>query len=674
LIPTISVLYVDDETALLDIGKLFLERTNEFAVTTASSAPAALELMKTNGIQAIVSDYQMPEMNGIEFLKQVRAMDKTLPFILFTGKGREEVVIEALNEKADFYLQKGGEPKAQFAELGHKIKAAVGYRHVEKQVTTLNRLYAVLSATNKAVVRIHDTSELLNEICRIVVETGGFAMAWAGRINPEKCIIEPVAAAGHRESYPEITPLSTDKIPHNGGPTETAVRERKFNVCNDIRPGPAIAPWQEKALRRGHHAIAAFPFACDTENAGVITYCAAEPQFFDDRIIRLLDEQARDITFALLTLDHEEKRRAAERELEKTELQYRKIFEMAQDGILIIDGDTGKIISANPFLRTLLGYPLEYFIGKHLWELGLFKDKSLAVQTFAELNTNGYLRYENLPLMTKDRRTIHAEYTCTTFEVSGRKLFQCNIRDITKRKKGDDALALARRKLNLMSDITRHDLLNQVAALSGSLELIPDYGTDAQGTANLKRLQKAVATLRLQIAFTKEYEDLGVKTPVWQQVSGIARSAVSQMAANTISVEIPDDPLEIYADLLLIKVFYNLFENARQHGGAVTRISVSYHRSDNWLIITIADNGTGISLEDKMHLFEHGFGKNTGLGLFLSREILSITGISIRETGIPGKGAQFEIAVPEGLFRSEGAGTLIKNPADPAQPPVSQGM
>jgi len=653
LISTISVLYVDDETALLDIGKLFLERTNEFAVTTASSAPAALELMKTNGIQAIVSDYQMPGMDGIEFLKQVRAMDKTLPFILFTGKGREEVVIEALNERADFYLQKGGAPMAQYVELGHKIKAAVEYRRAEKQVTTLTRLYTVLSATNRAIVHIHDKSELLNEICRIVVETGGFAMAWAGHIDPEKHVIEPVAAAGQDDSYPETTPLSTDETPYDGSPTATAVREKKSSVCNDIRPGPLIAPWQEKALRRGYHAIAAFPFASDTENAGVITYCAFEPQFFDDRIIRLLEEQAMDITFALLILDHEEKRTAAERELEKSELQFHQIFENAQDAILILDGDTGKIVSANPFIRTLLGYSLEYCVGKHLWELGFFMDKSLAEQTFAELKTKGYLRYENLPLQAKDRRVIHAEYTCSAFEVSGRKLFQCNIRDITQRKHAEDALALASRKLNLMSGITRHDIMNHLMILSASLELLQGYVTDPQGTANLKRSQKAAVTIQHQIAFTKEYENLGVSTPEWQQVSGVVRSAISQMVVNTISVEIPGDPLEIYADPLLIKVFYNLFDNARQHGGAVTRISVSYHRSDTGLIITIADNGTGISLEDKLHLFEQGFGKNNGLGLFLSREILSITGISIRETGIPGKGAQFEIGVPGGLFRFE---------------------
>ncbi|MDD3136065.1 MAG: response regulator [Methanoregula sp.] len=157
----ISVLYVDDELNLLDVTKTYLEKTKEFTVTTAPSASVALELLKSNGIQVIVSDYQMPEMDGIEFLKTVRATDKSIPFIIFTGKGREEIAIEAFENGADFYLQKGGEPKSQFADLSHRIKKAVDHRRADIQVTALNRLYTVLSATNKAIVRIHDKTELL---------------------------------------------------------------------------------------------------------------------------------------------------------------------------------------------------------------------------------------------------------------------------------------------------------------------------------------------------------------------------------------------------------------------------------------------------------------------------------------------------------------------------------
>jgi PAS domain S-box-containing protein len=665
---TISVLYVDDESGLLDICKLFLEKTKEFSVTTATSAQAALDLLKTNGIQAVVSDYKMPGMNGIDLLKEVRANDKNIPFIMFTGKGREEIAVEAFENGADFYLQKGGAPKPQYAELMHKIKAAVGHRHADEQVTTLNRLYSVLSATNKAIVRIHNKQELLNEICRIAVHNGGFVMAWAGFVNEKNRRIKPAAAAGNNQGFIDMISLSVDDTTGRPGPTSMAFRERKFNICNDIESDPRMAPWRKAARERGYRSIAAFPFSLNTKNAGVITFYSSGPGFFNDQNIRLLDEQSGDISYALETLDHEEQRVAADSELKRSELRYRRLFETAQDAILILDGVSGEIIDANAFILDMLGYPLEYFLGRHLWELGFLKDKSLAKNAFETLKTEGYIRYEDLPLETKQGRAIHVEFVSNVYFVGDKRIIQCNIRDITERSRAEDALALASRKLNLMSGITRHDILNQLTVLSGSLELALGNVTNTEGIAHINRAQKAAVTIQRQIAFTREYEDLGVKTPVWQQVSDIVRSAVSQMAATTITLEIPDDHLEVYADPLLVRVFYNLFDNTRQHGGEVTRISISHRRSDTGLIITIADNGTGISKKDKRHLFERGFGKHTGLGLFLSKEILSITGISIRENGIPGEGARFEIAVPEGAFRFAENGPTDKNTACSVRP------
>jgi PAS domain S-box-containing protein len=128
----ISVLYVDDEPSLVEIGKLFLERTGNFSVKTQTSAKDALTDLATQPFDCIVSDYQMPEMDGIVLLQAIRSRHNTIPFILFTGKGREEVVIDAINNGADFYLQKGGDPVAQFAELAHKIRQSVERRRAEK--------------------------------------------------------------------------------------------------------------------------------------------------------------------------------------------------------------------------------------------------------------------------------------------------------------------------------------------------------------------------------------------------------------------------------------------------------------------------------------------------------------------------------------------------------------
>ncbi|MDD1716299.1 MAG: response regulator, partial [Methanolinea sp.] len=135
----ISVLFVDDEPALLEITRLFLERSGEISVDTCRSALEALEKLKSTTYDAVISDYEMPMMDGIVFLKILRAEGDATPFILFTGKGREHVVVEALNNRADFYLSKGQDPKSQFAELDRMIRQAINRRQAEESLRLADR-------------------------------------------------------------------------------------------------------------------------------------------------------------------------------------------------------------------------------------------------------------------------------------------------------------------------------------------------------------------------------------------------------------------------------------------------------------------------------------------------------------------------------------------------------
>lgn len=164
----ITVLYVDDEQGLLDIGKIYLEHSGEMQVDTEESPSRALEKLGPSDYDCIISDYLMPEMDGIAFLKQVRSTRGKIPFILFTGRGREEVVIEALNNGADFYLQKGGNPAAQFAELAHKVRMAVGHyrsaRALEASEETLRdseKLYRTIFETTGTAMAVLEDSTVI---------------------------------------------------------------------------------------------------------------------------------------------------------------------------------------------------------------------------------------------------------------------------------------------------------------------------------------------------------------------------------------------------------------------------------------------------------------------------------------------------------------------------------
>jgi signal transduction histidine kinase len=346
MVNAVRVLYVDDEPILLEIAKLFIERDRSFTVDTLISAKEALERLNTVQYDAIISDYLMPEMDGIAFLKQLKASGNTTPFIIFTGRGREEVAIEALNCGADFYIQKGGNPKAQFAEISNKVHYAVTRRRAEK------------------------------------------------------------------------------------------------------------------------------------------------------------------------------------------------------------------------------------------------------------------------------------------------------------------ALVEANKKLNLLGSITRHDINNQLTILMSYLDLLEKKQPDPSVKEYFLACSTAANRIATMIQFTKEYESIGVNAPVWKDCRTLVETAANlvQLGTTIVKNDIPAG-MEVFADPLVVKVFYNLIDNVVRYGRKVTTIRFFVEESADDYIIVAEDDGDGVLAEEKEKIFERGYGKNTGLGLFFSREILSITGITINENGEPGKGARFEIHVPYDAHR-----------------------
>jgi PAS domain S-box-containing protein len=220
--------------------------------------------------------------------------------------------------------------------------------------------------------------------------------------------------------------------------------------------------------------------------------------------------------------------------------------------------------------------------------------------------------------------------------------------DITVRKKAETALCRANRQLNLMGGITRHDILNKVMVLQGYLSIVKKSIKDPAVDEIFNKMESAAKAIGSQIEFTRIYQDLGTHEPQWQELDKILPYAD---LPGTITLYAEKRNVLLYADVMLKLVFFNLLDNSIRHGKRVTKIRVSLQKESGCLVILWEDNGIGIPEHEKEKIFSRGFGENTGLGLFLAREVLFLTGITIKETGTGGNGARFEIRVPGGSYQ-----------------------
>ncbi|MEN6342095.1 MAG: PAS domain-containing sensor histidine kinase [Methanospirillum sp.] len=225
-------------------------------------------------------------------------------------------------------------------------------------------------------------------------------------------------------------------------------------------------------------------------------------------------------------------------------------------------------------------------------------------------------------------------------------------RDVTERQEVEATLQGMNRRMNLLASLTRHDILNQLTVLLGSLELAGTAENTTELAWFLSRSRDAAWAIQRLAEFTRDYQEIGQGAPGWVSVPALVRRAADSFAGERVVIEVPNEPCEIRADPLIEQVFYTLIENALRHGGTVGRVRFSIEAQPaGGLRIVCEDDGEGVPVNEKERIFERGYGRNTGLGLYLSSEILAITGMTITETGRPGIGARFEIRVPPGAYR-----------------------
>jgi PAS domain S-box-containing protein len=342
----------------------------------------------------------------------------------------------------------------------------------------------------------------------------------------------------------------------------------------------------------------------------------------------------------------------AEEARKESEERYRRFFSTSRDSVFITSED-GRWVDLNDAAVELFGYASrDELMSVNIRDL--YADPDRRKEHIRIISETGFSKEYPVELLKKDGTIMHTLVTTVARKDEAGNVigFQGTVRDITELKQAEEALILAGKKLNLLTTITRHDINNLLLALDMFIHISRDMTSDPAMQELFDKETTISAIIARQISFTRDYQELGVKAPGWQNVHATILKAAAALPMRNVRIGVDWTDLEVFADPLFEKVFYNLIDNALRYGGdRMTTIRVYSHDTEVGLVITFEDDGAGIAADDKKHLFERGFGKNTGLGLFLVREILSITRLSIRETGEPGKAARFEISVPKGGFR-----------------------
>lgn len=573
-------------------------------------------------------------------------------------------------------------------------------RHAEEKITRLRRVHTVLSRINEAIIRTREIGRLYEDACRIAVEDGLFKMAWVGLVDADSLRVKPVAAWGYEAGYLDTIRVVLDDSPEGCGPIGMAIRQREYYICNDVNADPRMMPWRDEALKRGYGSVAAFPLIVEENLAGVITFYASEPGFFDAEEVALLRRLASNLSFALESIGHMQKHQQAEKALIKArdELELRvaerteelasineklqteiierkqaeerlklllKVFESAANSLVITD-EEGMIEWVNPAFTVITGYSAEEVVGQNPRLLKSDRHDEVFYKNLWDTIRSGRVWQGEIVNRRKDGSMYVEDMTITPVRNDAGEIshFIAVKQDITERKRVEKIK-------NEFISIVSHELRTPLTSIRGSLGLMAG-GVAGDLSPQAKRLteiamRNSERLIRL-VNDILDVEKINAGKMVFAMYPHAAAVLIEQALeinrayGEQYNVEFAlenrlDGDARIFVDSdRMLQVLTNLLSNAAKFSPPKGRVVVSLGRHDGLVRISVADRGPGIPEEFQGKIFEafvqadssDSRGKGgTGLGLTISRTIVERLGGEIGFITSPGEGTTFYVDLPE---------------------------
>jgi len=599
-------LHVDDDVSIQEITKLMLQDLNSgFEIDNACCVDEAFKELATKQYDIVVSDYEMPKKDGLEFLKELRAQNNRVPFILFTGKGREEVAIKALNLGADGYYNKQGNPETVYGEIAHGIIQITEKERAKQALQESEEKYKALfeQAGDYTLILEAQSTGLPT-----IFDANISALQIHGYTREEIVGKLITFLVEDKESRNDIIIDQLDKLLNNEKLTFETKHRRKDGSTIDV----------EVAIKK---------VKVGSKN--------------------LLVSVEHDIT------EHKKTEEALRQERDKLESLTANIAA----GLVVISKDY-KILCVNNYLKRLTGAsegnPCYSSFNtcasicpdcgpKKIFEGASIDRREYCIQTEFRKDHPVWLELIATPIKDKDGNVVAALEL--TVNITEKKEAE------KKQSESSDRIRMMNEKLRVVGSLSRHDVGNKLMAAKSYVYLLKkQLGDNPDLVKYLDNIDSALASSGRILEFSRFYEKIGVEKPSNEDVFDCFNQAVGLMP-NLGNVEFVNEckGLVVTADSLLKQLFYNFIDNSLTHGEKVNQIRLHYTKDGNGLKLFYEDNGIGVRETNKPKLFEAGFttGGGSGLGLFLVKKMIDVYGWSITEEGEPSKGVRFVITIPK---------------------------